>query len=187
MRCMRPNLVIFAILSILATLVSGSHAQADFLFGRQLSLDITDTNQDPATVFSTQFLVDNTVEVSTNQQSLVNFDLDVSDTNIKFTYTTAGSFDTSAFNGYVFKPVSVGTPAFGSITVNPETTLAGFNSSMLTFDSTTYSVNVSGLTTAFGSVLSLDVSPVPEPSSLISLGLGACYLVGYARRRRKTA
>ena len=93
-----------------------------------------------------QFVVNDTVEVGVaNYPTVVSFNLEVTDNTITFTYTEFDFFNTASFNGYILTAISPGIPAFGSITVDPATTLAGFNSSDLGLDSKDFYVNVSGL------------------------------------------
>jgi PEP-CTERM motif len=126
----------------------------------------------------------------TNTSPIVSFNIEVTENTIIFTYTQAALFDTASFNCYIFTAISPGIPPFGSITVDLATTLAGFNSSDLSLDSKHFNVNVSGLEAFSGTVLKLDVAPavssVPEPSSLVLIGLGLLVIGGvYTARRRR--
>jgi hypothetical protein len=172
-----------------SVLMGGSRVQAGFLEGQTLSLEIQSGGE---TFFGpVQFVVNNTVEVGLNNfPGLVSFNMEVTDNTITFTFTENELLATEPFNGYVLTAISPGTPPFGSITVDPATTLAGFNSSDLSLDSTHFNINVSGLETFPGTVLKLDVAPavssVPEPSSLVLAGLGLLFIgggVSVARRR----
>jgi PEP-CTERM motif len=168
----------------------GSEAEAGFLLGQTLSLTVQDTNR-TAILGPISFVVNDTVEIGVNNSPIVvDFNLEVDDNTITFTYTQAAQFDTATFNGYIFKAISTSLPSFGSISIDPATTLAGFKASDLSLDSTDFFVNVSGLTAFTGTVLKLDVAPVPsavpEPSSLALCGIAglAGAGLGVARLRR---
>jgi PEP-CTERM motif len=171
----------------ISILTGGSRVQAGFLEGQTLSLEIQSGGE---TFFGPdQFVVNNTVEIALNNPGLASFNMEVTDNTITFTFTETAVLATEPFNGYILTAISPGTPPFGSITVDPATTLAGFNASDLSLDSTHFNINVSGLEVFTGTVLKLDVSPavssVPEPSSLVLAGLGLLVIGGISRARRR--
>ena len=173
------------VLAGFSTLVGGTRAQADFLFGQTLSISVQDTNRPTSTVGPINFVVNNSAAIGVSTGPIVGFTLAATDNTLTLTYSQSGAFDTATFNGYIFQPVSAGVPAFGSISIDPATTLAGFTASRLSLDSNHFYVNVSGLSASSGSVLKLDVKPVPEPSSLALTGLGLLVLVGSIFRTRR--
>ena len=177
-------------LAVLSIAAVGSPARAGFLEGQSMSVQIQDAAITPALLLGpVPFVVNDTVEVGVaNTPNVGTFNLEVDDNTITFTYTQVANFSTASFNGYVFRALSALTPAFGSITVDSATTLAGFDNSRLSFDSSTFNINVSGLSAGVGTVLKLDVQPaamVPEPSSLMLAGLGMIALGGAARARTR--
>jgi hypothetical protein len=174
----------------ISSLMAGSRAEAGFLLGNVLSFEIEDTITNPPSTFGPiQFLVNNTVELGVNTAPAVPVNIEVDDTTITFTYTSAANFNAASFNGYIFTAISPALPPFGSITIDPATTLAGFNASDLSLDSTHFFINVAGLSTGVGTVLKLDVAPagtaVPEPSSLALCGIAGLTCLATARARRK--
>lgn len=183
-----------AAIAIGASLLWGAPpARAGFLEGKTLSLEIKDTITNPPSTWGpVQFVVNDTVEIGvTNTSPVVSFNMEVTDTTIMYTFTQAAHFNAASFNGSIFTAISPDLPAFGSITVDPATTLAGFNSSYLSLDATHFYINVANLTTQAGTVLKLDVAPasaVPEPSSFVLAfaGLGALVVGGAVAKRRES-
>jgi hypothetical protein len=188
--CMKNScLKIASVVVGISVLMGGSQVKAGFLEGKTLSLEIQDTNR-PGVFGPVQFVVNNTVEIGvSNTNPIVSFNMEVTDNTIMFTYTQTALFDTASFNGSIITAVSTDTPPFGSITVDPATTLAGFNSSDLNLDSTHFDINVSGLEAIAGEVLKLDVAPavssVPEPTSFVMAGLGLLVIGGIYRARHR--
>ena len=113
-------------------------------------------------------------------------DVDFSDTNIYVTYTSSEDWTATSFNGFRVFDLFGTIPGFLSVTINPATNLAGFDASRITFDADNILVNWQGLAFNTETVVSLDVSAVPEPSTLALIGLGIPGLVRAARRRRQS-
>jgi len=178
----------FGLLWGVCCFAAGSEAKAGFLYGQTMSFSVYDSNR-PATVGPYQFVVNNTVELGVNTSPAVPVNIEVDDTTITFTYTGSAAFNGPNFNGYIFAAVSPTLPAFGSIMIDPATTLANFKASDLSFDSTHFYINVASLSESTGTVLKLDVGPVasavPEPSSLVLCGIAGLTWVGVARLRRR--
>ena len=80
-----------------------------------------------------------------------------------------GGASSASFNGPMFTVVSGGAPITG-VTIDPSTNVVGFNSSRVSFTSTSVSENVEGLSFPSSPNITLDLtfgSSVPEPSTLI--------------------
>ncbi len=104
-----------------------------------------------------------------------NLSLDVSATNFRLDWT--GSFFFSGgfgFNGHIYSDGSGFVPAFDTVTIHPETNLPGFDASRLSFDDDNIQVDFAGLGGGVGTVVSLDVALVPEPSGAAA-AFGLCF------------
>ena len=117
-------------------------------------------------------------------------------TNTQIIYTSptgSGTYQSDPFNGYVFDFLNSGN-IITSVTVDPSSTLSGFNPTFATLSSDgmggqLVGVNLGqGLSFSPGATVVLDVvtpSSVPEPSSLLMLGLGVAGLTWRLRRRSR--
>lgn len=78
-------------------------------------------------------------------------------------------------------------PDFTSVAINAATNMAGFDASRITFDANNIWVNWQGLPYDTNTIVSLDVnggSDVPEPSTMLLVGLGAVAILASRRRCR---
>ncbi len=107
--------------------------------------------------------------------------LDISDTNLFVAYTGSSTWSTASFNGFRIRDVFGTINAFTGVTVNPATTMVGFNASRITFDANQIWVNWNGLDFNPNTIVSLDIQSIPEPSTLL---LAAVAVVGFGWRRR---
>ena len=102
--------------------------------------------------------------------------VDVSDTNIRFTFLTTGAFQNVSFSGFAFFDTLGTIPSFTGVTLN-STNMSGFTQSRLSFDADHIFVNWQGLPFTADTFVSVDVAAgsaaVPEPATwtLVSCGL----------------
>ncbi len=116
--------------------------------------------------------------------------IDISSAAITFDYsnTTPSFFSTIDFNGPVF------TDQFGTISDIVGATLdmgvtnmAGLNNSRVSFTADSVSINWQGLSFNTSTLVKVDVQFVPEPSSVLLLGLGLAVLAGPGREFARRA
>lgn len=139
------------------------------------------------------YLVGNGVEIANVVDHLAQ--MDVSDRNLLISFlppeyafmNAEGNFNFASFNGFVIYDALNTIADFTSVTIDPMSNLAGFNDSRITFDANHIWVNWQGL--AFdgnSSVLSLDLNrsqSVPEPASLVLVGVALAAIAAGLRRR----
>lgn len=105
------------------------------------------------------------------------------------TTLTNPTWNNTAFNGIVFE--SVGPLGILGATVNAgATTLVGFDDSRVGFSVDRVTINWAGLTYHDGDqvVVEFTFAPaVPEPTSLVTLGLGCVGLLAVRLRRRRSS
>jgi hypothetical protein len=138
---------------------------------------------DSATVLPGQFTpaqatVGAAVEFTSN-----NIAVDFSSNNILWTNIdpTGGNVDfapPASFNGHQFTDANGTIPAITGVTINPATTIAGFDASRVSFDANSIRANFDSLTVTPDDIVSVDVTfaaapPAPqEIPSVSALGLG---------------
>ena len=111
--------------------------------------------------------------------------IDLSDTNIAVAWL--GTFGSATFYGPHFFDTSAQIDPFTSVSINPETNVSGFDISRISFDEDNIWINLQGLTGGTSDVdyksVSLNLHSVPEPTTLLLLGIGLIGLAGLRRRK----
>ena len=90
-------------------------------------------------------------------------------------------FSEESFHGFYFFDMDDTVPAFSSVSINPATVLEGLDQSRISFDDNNIYINFSALYATRDSYVQLDLEFIPEPATVILLGLGGMVLGG--RRR----
>jgi len=172
-----------------ALLALAGMSNAALLDGKTLNLQYfsgPDKNTPADTYFNGNFVVGPAVEFLPDQNSESSEDF--SDTQITLVFSAKGS-DQSGAAVVVDRIYDVfGQVApFTSFTVNPSTTVVGFDQSRLSFDENNLFIDYTGLSYTTGQKLVFDITaaPVPEPETyaLMLAGLAA---VGAVARRGKS-
>ncbi len=98
------------------------------------------------------------------------------------TVLSTPTWNTAAFNGPVFTSA---TPFdIASATVDPTTTMAGFDNSRVSFGPKDIALNWNGLSYVDGTGVQIDFTFIPEPATIAVLGLGLTAILAARRPRR---
>ncbi|MDG3007058.1 PEP-CTERM sorting domain-containing protein [Paludisphaera mucosa] len=101
------------------------------------------------------------------------------------TTLTNPTWTATDFNGILFALTGPGSLGIVAATVDPSTTLAGFGDSRVTFTDSTIGINWQGLTYHDGEQVVVRFTfAVPEPTSIVTLGVGCVGLIAAGLRRR---
>jgi len=87
-------------------------------------------------------------------------------------------------NGFRITDVNGTIDDFVGVSINPATNMAGLDASRISFDADNIWVNWQSLSFDPNTIVSLDITAVPEPATAMILGLG---LAGLTARRRRRA
>lgn len=113
--------------------------------------------------------------------------VDISDTNILFTYNSSGTWNSTAFNGVRFYDALGLIAPITSVTINPVTNMSGLTAARITFDGDNIWINWNGLSFGRDTIVSLDVGTegqavIPEPGTSLLAGAGLLAFLLWRRR-----
>jgi hypothetical protein len=169
----RQNEVLAAVL-VLAGLVSSAHA--GFLGNL---LEVRSEWDGGVNAVRHVTVKDPGVEL-TNFTSQYDWNIDITDTTVRFDKLDWAFYLSAKFNGHRFVDYAGTIPAITDVHIT-STDISGMNESRIVYDENSISVNYANLSFRGGEHLLLGVEFVPEPATLSLLALGAMPLV---RRRR---
>ena len=108
------------------------------------------------------------------------FTFSITDTTISITQVGDSTYGNGVFNGWVLNEVS--GYAITGVSLNRSSTFPGLTAGRVSFSANQITVNLKGLEVPSISTINLDVTTVPEPTTLALAGLGAAAVM---LRKRK--
>jgi len=162
----------FALFTLIFLLSRPLVAAANVFDGHVIEYQVLYPTKTPPFPHIENILVGSDIEIMAIGETEFCCSLDISNTNLYFDFTYETFFIPYEFNGFRIADVSDNIPSFTAVDINPETNLAGFTHSRITFDADTIWLNFSGLHFTPDNIVSLDVRAIPEPTTISLLGLG---------------
>jgi hypothetical protein len=166
-------------------LVAASPAKAD-LIGAQIDAVYYYPNTSTPYVSSSfappTFVVGSGIETVGNIENVTYLDVDFSNSILTVAFRTTLSqptWNASSFNGVIF--TSAAPLGITAATVDPATTMSGFDNSRVSFSSDQILLDWNGLGYVDGTSIQINFAFVPEPVSFAALGIG---LLGLTTIRR---
>lgn len=180
--------MLFRRLAVLAAVAGlGSPADAATLLGE--TVRVTHEYPSQGFIFSGGGPFDVVVGAGVEVPNVISFySVDLSDGNAFLNFTqigAGGTFTAAAFNGVHLFDLNGTIPTFLSVTINPATNVAGFDASHISFDANNIYANFQNLFVNSSSRVSLDITAVPEPGTLESIGLALACLALLRRCNRR--
>jgi hypothetical protein len=179
----------FTLAACLAVAAIPSPAEAG-LIGKQLDavyyVPDTSTPYAQASFTPSSFTVGSGQETDGLVEGVTHLLVDFSDSTLTITLTTTLTTPTwggAPFNGIIF--TSPGPLGIAGATVNPTTTMSGFDNSRVSFDTDQIFINWNGLSYVNGTVVTVDFASVPEPATMAVLGAGLLGLAAVRRHGRR--
>ena len=114
--------------------------------------------------------------------------LDISDHQLLITFSVDTPVNLETFNGLRISDTQAVLADFTSVSLNAASTQTGFLGGALTFDADNIYINLAGLNVVAGRTLLFDVNPlsgptgVPEPTTLVMVGLGVAAIYRWRQR-----
>lgn len=104
---------------------------------------------------------------------------------IFITFNSSARWTYTSFNGIRFEDILNSITDIAHVSINPLTNLAGLDSSRINYDNDNIFINWRGLSFNTDTLVLLDVNPIPEPASLMLMGIGLLSLGVVGRGRLK--
>ena len=165
-----------------------AHAQG--LNGQMVNVTILYPNK--ATVYENEGTQTVTATGATFLDKYGNTTTTVTPGQVVFTCTSSGTFSPATFNGFQIAETGGAPATITGVSLNPSSSLAGFDASRISFDTKDVFANVQGLSFVQGQNVTLDLSflpptpaAVPEPSATLTFALAALGLGGLMVAARK--
>lgn len=186
-----------AAVAVLAGLFAAGSAEASLeglSFNASYRFPTIETPYGPASMTQASFAVGAGIEAIANVEDVTFVSIDFHATGLVLLLNTTLAnprWSSVPFNGLVFDLVSPGAMGIGGVSVDGQTTLAGFDASRVFLTDGRIAIDWNGLAYGDGTRVVIDfvATPVPEPGTyaLMLAGLGAVGALGQRRRKGRGA